>query len=77
MSSDRLRANVLLKEYSLEVDLRDVGLFSEELASSVQDRPGDVMPLVGDYNDSIYSIHPSSPFSYSLNALPPFARSRF
>lgn len=51
MFSDRLRANVLLKEYALEVDLRDIVLFSEELASSVQERPGDVMPLVCGHND--------------------------
>lgn len=43
---DRLRANVLLKEYALDVELGHLSLFSEELGNSVQERPGDVLPLV-------------------------------
>ncbi|KXN83612.1 DNA replication licensing factor mcm5 [Leucoagaricus sp. SymC.cos] len=42
---DKLRANLLLKQYILEVDLRHVGLFNEELAFAIQDRPADVLPL--------------------------------
>ncbi|KAF9452559.1 MCM-domain-containing protein [Macrolepiota fuliginosa MF-IS2] len=42
---DKLRANLLLKQYLLEVDLRHVGLFNEELAFAIQDRPADVLPL--------------------------------
>ncbi|KIJ38417.1 hypothetical protein M422DRAFT_258780 [Sphaerobolus stellatus SS14] len=42
---DKLRANLLLKLYHLEVDLRHVALFNEDLAHSVQDKPGDVLPL--------------------------------
>lgn len=44
--SDKLRANLLLKQYHLEVDLRHVALYNEDLAHSVQHRPGDVLPLV-------------------------------
>jgi hypothetical protein len=43
---DKLRADLLLKQYILEVDLRHVGLFNEELAFAMQDRPADVLPLV-------------------------------
>lgn len=44
--SDKLRGNILLKQHLLEVDLRHVGLFNDELAHSIQDRPADVLPLV-------------------------------
>ena len=46
-ASDKLRANLLLKQYFLEVDLRHVGLYHDELAHAIQDRPTDVLPLVG------------------------------
>lgn len=46
---DGLRANLLLKQLYLEVDLRHVALYNEELAHSIQDRPGDVLPLVNSY----------------------------
>ncbi|KAJ7596619.1 MCM-domain-containing protein [Mycena floridula] len=42
---DKLRANLLLKHYLLEVDLSHVGLFNDELAHAIQDRPADVLPL--------------------------------
>ncbi|KAH8100472.1 MCM-domain-containing protein [Cristinia sonorae] len=42
---DKLRANLLLKQLQLEVDLRHVGLFNEELAHSIQERPGEILPL--------------------------------
>jgi DNA replication licensing factor MCM5 len=37
---------MLLKHHYLEVDLRHVGLFNEDLAHSIQERPGDILPLV-------------------------------
>jgi len=43
---DKLRANLLLKQHQLEVDLRHVGLYNDELAHAIQDRPTDVLPLV-------------------------------
>jgi DNA replication licensing factor MCM5 len=46
VSSDKLRANLLLKQHQLEVDLRHVGLYNDELAHAIQDRPADVLPLV-------------------------------
>jgi len=46
MRSDKLRGNILLKQHLLEVDLRHVGLFNDELAHAIQDRPADVLPLV-------------------------------
>ena len=45
-ASDKLRANLLLKQYYLEVDLRHVGLYNDELAHAIQDKPTDVLPLV-------------------------------
>ncbi|KAL4069470.1 MCM-domain-containing protein [Scleroderma citrinum] len=42
---DKLRANLLLKQYQLEVDLRHLGLYNDELAHAIQDRPADVLPL--------------------------------
>ncbi|KAG6829285.1 hypothetical protein H0H92_005038 [Tricholoma furcatifolium] len=42
---DKLRGNLLLKQYLLEVDLRHIGLFNDELAHAIQDRPAEVLPL--------------------------------
>ncbi|KAH7883799.1 MCM-domain-containing protein [Phlebopus sp. FC_14] len=42
---DKLRANLLLKQYYLEVDLRHLGLYNDELAHTIQDRPAEVLPL--------------------------------
>jgi DNA replication licensing factor MCM5 len=46
MLRDKLRANLLIKLYLLEVDLRHVSLFHDEVAHAIQDRPSDVLPLV-------------------------------
>ena len=43
---DKLRANLLLKLYYLEVDLQHLGLFHEELGYAIQQQPGEIMPLV-------------------------------
>lgn len=45
---DKLRANLLLKQRILEVDLRHVSLYNDELAHSIQDTPADTLPLVRD-----------------------------
>ncbi|KAK0505988.1 MCM-domain-containing protein [Armillaria luteobubalina] len=42
---DMLRGNLLLKQNVLEVDLRHVSLYNDELAHAIQDRPADVLPL--------------------------------
>ncbi|KAF8807264.1 MCM-domain-containing protein [Phlegmacium glaucopus] len=42
---DKLRGNILLKQHVLEVDLRHVSLYNDELAHAIQDRPADVLPL--------------------------------
>ena len=47
--SDKLRGNILLKQHILEVDLRHVSLYNDELAHAIQDRPADVLPLVKYY----------------------------
>lgn len=71
---DKLRANLLLKQYILEVDLHHIGLFNEELAFAMQDRPADVLPLVCKKKNCITCpihchllvrkrCHSSSPFS--------------
>lgn len=43
---DKLRANILLKQHQLEVDLRHIGLFNDELAHAIQERPGEILPYV-------------------------------
>ena len=35
-----------MHHHSLEVDLRDLGAWNEELGQKVQERPGEVVPLV-------------------------------
>ncbi|THH17389.1 hypothetical protein EW146_g3400 [Bondarzewia mesenterica] len=42
---DKLRANLLLKHYQLEVDLRHLSFYNDEVAHAIQDRPADVLPL--------------------------------
>ncbi|TFK23099.1 ATP dependent DNA helicase [Coprinopsis marcescibilis] len=42
---DKLRANILMKLYMLEVDLRHISLFNDELAHAIQDRPADILPF--------------------------------
>jgi hypothetical protein len=44
--SDALRGNLLLKHYQLEVDLRHVSMYNDEMAHMIQDRPADILPLV-------------------------------
>lgn len=43
---DKLRANLLLKQHQVEVDLRHVGLYNDELAHAIQEQPGEILPLV-------------------------------
>lgn len=43
---DRLRSSLLLHHHSLEVDLRDLGVWNEELGQKVQEQPGEMVPLV-------------------------------
>lgn len=59
---DKLRANLLLKHYQLEVDLRHIGLYNDELAHTIQDRPADVLPLVSMRSSTLrnYSHHVGS-----------------
>ncbi|KAN0100809.1 MCM2/3/5 family domain containing protein [Tylopilus felleus] len=42
---DNLRGNLLLKQYQLEIDLRHLSLYNDELAHAIQDRPADILPL--------------------------------
>ncbi|KAG1716329.1 hypothetical protein ID866_813 [Astraeus odoratus] len=42
---DKLRANLLLKQYQLEIDLRHLALYNDELSHALQDRPADILPL--------------------------------
>ncbi|OXG91458.1 minichromosome maintenance protein 5 (cell division control protein 46) [Cryptococcus neoformans A2-102-5] len=43
---DALRSALLLKHHTLEVDLRDLVAWNEELAQKVQDKPGEMTPLL-------------------------------
>lgn len=45
MNRDQLRANLLLRLYALEVDLKHVALYNDDLAHAIQDHPGDTLPL--------------------------------
>ena len=44
--SDRLRANLLSKQFVLEVDLEHLIAFNEELANRVRETPAECLPLV-------------------------------
>ena len=44
---DRLRSNLLAKQYVLEVDLDHLIAYNEELANRMRETPADIMPLVG------------------------------
>ena len=43
---DRLRSSLLLHHHTLDVDLRDLVAWNDELAQKVQEQPGDMIPLV-------------------------------
>lgn len=43
---DRLRSSLLLGIHTLEVDVADVNIYNESLAQKVQERPGEVVPLL-------------------------------
>ncbi|RXK36873.1 minichromosome maintenance protein 5 (cell division control protein 46) [Tremella mesenterica] len=43
---DRLRSSLLLHHHTLEVDLRDLHMWNDELAQKVQVNPGDMIPLL-------------------------------
>jgi DNA replication licensing factor MCM5 len=49
---DRLRSSLLLHHHTLDIDLRDLVIWNEELAQKVQENPGDMIPLV-------FSVHSS------------------
>jgi DNA replication licensing factor MCM5 len=44
---------LLLKQHQLEVDLRHVGLYNDELAHAIQDKPAEILPLVSTENDKV------------------------
>ena len=46
MDSDRLRSSLLLHHHTLDVDLRDLAVWNEELGQKVQETPGEMIPLV-------------------------------
>jgi MCM N-terminal domain len=59
---DKLRANLLLKHYQLDVDLRHVSLYNDELAHLIQNKPADILPLVRSVAlDDV--LHPLTHFS--------------
>lgn len=43
---DRLRANLLAKQNVLDVAVEHIALWNQQLAQQLNDRPGDVLPLV-------------------------------
>ena len=46
---DKLRANLLMKQLHLEVDLRHLSLYNDEIAHAIQEKPGEILPLVSFY----------------------------
>lgn len=46
---DRLRSSLLMHHHTLDVDLRDLAMFNEELAQNVQARPADMIPWVREF----------------------------
>lgn len=59
---DALRSALLLKHHTLEVDLRDLVAWNEELAQKVQDKPGEMIPLVS----LVFSLFLCSFFNIAL-----------
>jgi len=43
---DRLRSSLLLHHHTLDVDLKDLVAWNDELAQKVQEQPGEMTPLV-------------------------------
>lgn len=43
---DRLRSALLMHHHTLEVDLKDLIVWNDELAQKVQEQPGEMVPLV-------------------------------
>ena len=72
--SDRLRSSLLLHHHTLDVDLRDLAVWNEELGQKVQETPGDMIPLVSHHptgwtaaNNDSWNLHCSScPGYYSI-----------
>ena len=61
MRRDRLRSNLLAKQYVLEVDLDHLIAYNEELANRMRETPADIMPLVGHPSACVGSVGPSGP----------------
>jgi hypothetical protein len=51
--SDQLHSNILLKQYVIEVELEQLGLYNENIATLLQERPADILPLVTLFYSSI------------------------
>lgn len=47
---DRLRTNLLAKVYAIEVELQHLIVYDEELAHSISNMPGELLPLVSPTN---------------------------
>ena len=65
--SDKLRANLLLKQYFLEVELQHVVLYNEEMAHAIQEQPAEIVPRV--CVSYIEVILLTEPLCYSLKQL--------
>ena len=55
---DRLRANLLAKQNVLEVAIEHVALWNQNLAQTLVEQPGDILPLVSAIVASMSSIPP-------------------
>lgn len=43
---DRIRSSLLARQHVVEIDLRDLIVYNEDLAQSIQEKPGDFVPMV-------------------------------
>lgn len=44
--SDRLRSSLLARQHVVEIDLRDLNVYNEELSQLLQEKPGEMLPLL-------------------------------
>jgi hypothetical protein len=61
---DRLRSSLLLHHHSLDVDLRDLVMWNEELAQKVQEMPGDMIPLVRICSCQAWELREQTPLRF-------------
>ena len=57
-----------MKQHQVEVDLRHVGLYNDELAHAIQEQPGEILPLVCAYDSKLHCYPPHFPAKFESAA---------